>query len=170
MTRPPILPLPKNHRLNADLYARVGVYTFITLRAFEQFQPFSHAPIADLMVKTLLAEQSRLGCHVSAYCLMPNHLHYLITPEREGCSVLTFTDQFKGKSTHLSWSLGWQGKLWQSRSYDHILRADEDWRKVAEYVLLNPVRKGWVGEWTEWRWSGLAEEADTNPDSPLEEP
>jgi putative transposase len=155
MTRPPSLPFPNNHRLDADLYNRVGVYTFITLRSFDQAQPFTHSALAELIVRTLLAEQDRLGCQVSAYCLMPNHLHYLITPVREGCSVLTFTDQFKGKSTHFSWGLGWRGKLWQSRSYDHILRSDENWKGVAEYILLNPVRKGWVSDWADWKWSGL---------------
>ncbi len=153
--------LPKNQRLDSDLYSRVEVYTFLTIRATQDSKPFTNEPIAAMIIETLLAEQSRLGCQISAYCLMPDHLHYMITPEREGCSVLRFTDQFKGKSTRLSWGLGWKGKLWQPRSYDHILHSDEDWRTVANYILMNPVRKGWVSEWEAWRWSGWMGEADS---------
>lgn len=108
-----------------------------------------------MVIETLLADQTRLSCSIHAYCLMPDHLHYLLSPQRDGCSVLAFTQQFKGKTTNQSWSLGWQGRLWQPRSYDHILRSDEDWKHVAEYIVMNPVRKGLVSDWAEWKWSGL---------------
>jgi len=55
---------------------------------------------------------------------------------------LTFTHQFKGKATNLSCDFGWQGKLWQPRYYDHIVRSDENLLAIAEYTLANPVRKG----------------------------
>ena len=148
----------QNPHLDSDLYSLPGVYTFITIRAFEKTRPFLTSALADLVVKTLLDNQDQLDCQVSAYCLMPDHLHYLISPMSEGSSVLRFTHQFKGKTTNLSWGLGWIGKLWQPGYYDHLLGSDEDWKSVAEYVLMNPVRKGWVLDWTDWKWSGLTED------------
>lgn len=115
-------PPPKNRRLEADFYFRVGVYTFITLRATLETNPFTQSSLAAMVVTLLREEASRLACHLHAYCLMPDHLHDLISPAQEGVSVLRFTDRFKGKSTHYSWKVGWQGRLWQPRSYDHILR------------------------------------------------
>lgn len=146
---------PHPIRLDPNLYSLPGVYTFITIRAFEHARPFLDDALAEMVVNTLLLEQDRLAFRISAYCLMPDHLHYLITPNNEGCSVLRCTDQFKGKTTHLSWGLGWKNKLWQPRYYDHILTSDEDWKSVAEYILMNPVRKSWVTNWTDWKWSGL---------------
>jgi REP element-mobilizing transposase RayT len=85
---------------------------------------------------------------------MPNHLHFLISPAKDGVSILDFTHQYKGKTTNLSWKLGWKGILWQPRFYDHIVRAEEDLQAIAEYILENPVRKGLVASAEDWQWSG----------------
>jgi putative transposase len=85
---------------------------------------------------------------------MPDHLHFLISPNQDGLSVLTFTNQFKGKTTNHSWGLGWQGKLWQPRFYDHIVRSNENLQAIAEYISANPVRQEIVSSPEEWPWSG----------------
>ena len=85
---------------------------------------------------------------------MPDHLHFLPSPRADGISVLTFTNQYKGKATNRSWAVGWQGKLWQPRYYDHIVRQEESLRMIAEYILDNPVRQGLVARAEDWPWSG----------------
>lgn len=117
--------------------------------------PFVRADLNQLILDVLQEEQERQNCAVFSYCLMPNHLHFLVSPCEEGISVLTFTDRFKGKSTNRSWAVGWRGKLWQPRYYDHIVRAEEDLRAIAEYILNNPVRKGLVQHAEDWLWGGF---------------
>ena len=85
---------------------------------------------------------------------MPDHLHFLVSPQHDGTCVLKFTSQFKGKATNRSWTVGWRGKLWQPRYYDHIVRAEEDLRLIAEYILANPVRKNLTRCIDDWPWSG----------------
>jgi putative transposase len=85
---------------------------------------------------------------------MPDHLHFLVSPRQDGISVLTFTDQLKGKATNRSWKAGWQGKLWQPRYYDHVIRTDESLVAIARYIVENPVRKGFVARAEDWPWSG----------------
>ena len=84
---------------------------------------------------------------------MPDHIRFLISPQVDGISVLTFTYQFKGKTTNLSWDMGWQGRLWQPRFYDHIVRSDENLLAIAEYILANPVRKGLAATPEDWPWN-----------------
>jgi REP element-mobilizing transposase RayT len=72
----------------------------------------------------------------------------------DGVSVLRFTDQYKGKATNRSWTAGWRGKLWQPRYYDHIVRAEEDLYRIAEYIVNNPVRKRLTVCPEDWPWSG----------------
>ncbi|HJW89378.1 MAG TPA: transposase [Anaerolineales bacterium] len=108
-----------------------------------------------MVVSTLEAEQNRLNCRVYTYCLMPDHLHFLVSPVDDGSSVLRFTDQFKGKTTNFSWKLGWKGKLWQPRSYDHVVRDRDALFALSEYILDNPVRKELVERREYWRWSGI---------------
>jgi putative transposase len=108
----------------------------------------------QLVLDVLREEEQRQNCAVFTYCLMPDHLHFLVSPRQDGVSVLKFTDQYKGKTTNRSWTAGWQGKLWQPRYFDHIVRAEEDLRVIAEYILNNPVRKGLVERAEDWPWSG----------------
>lgn len=126
----------------------------MTIRAYRNQSPFVRDDLNQLILDTLHSEQKRQQCAVFTYCLMPDHLHFLVSPRHDGTSVLTFTDQFKGKATNGSWAVGWRGKLWQPRYYDHIVRAEEDLRAIAEYILNNPVRKGLVERAKDWRWSG----------------
>jgi len=121
-----------NQRLDPELYQLTGYITFITISAYNDLRPFTNLSLNQQIIETLQTEVARLPCAVYTYCLMPDHLHYLISPSQDRASGETFTNQFKGKPTNLSWKFGWHGKLWQPRFYDHIVRADEDLRAIAE--------------------------------------
>jgi len=73
-----------------------------------------------------------------------------------GISVLGLEFGFKappcGRGS-LLWKEGYIGKVWQRSFYDHALGCEEDLIKVAEYIVYNPVRKGLVKDWREYRYS-----------------
>ena len=144
----------QNQRLDSELYTCANRVYFMTVRTYETHSPFVREDLSRLVLDILRQEQERQSCSVFTYCLMPNHLHFLVSPDEDGISVLTFTERFKGKSTNFSWKLGWQGKLWQPRYYDHIVRTQENLLAIAEYILNNPVRQGLVEVHTDWMWSG----------------
>jgi putative transposase len=141
---------------------RTSYVYFITIRAVINRSPFVVHTLNELILNILREEQERQNCPIFTYCLMPDHLHFPVSPKKEGVSVLRFTDQFKGKSTNQSGKAGWSGKLWQPRYYDHIVRAGEELVMVARYILNNPVRKNLVAEPEDWPWSG-----HLNPLNPL---
>ncbi len=140
----------RNQRLAPEQYTYANRVYFITIRAYLHQSPFVRANLNRLVLDTLREEQPRQECRIFTYCLMPDHLHYLVSPGREGISVLQFTDRYKGRATNGSWTVGWRGKLWQPRCFEHIVRSEEDLGTIAAYILNNPVRKGLcptVGEW-----------------------
>ena len=145
---------PHNQRLTPELYTCSDRVYFITIRAYMHQSPFTQDDLNELILDILREEQERQNCVVFTYCLMPDHLHFLVSPRQDGISVLTFTNQYKGKTTNRSWTIGWRGKLWQPRYYDHIVRAEESLFAIAEYILANPVRKGLVEYAEGWPWSG----------------
>ena len=145
---------PRNKRLAPEVYEEPGTSCFFTIRAYQKQSPFEQAARNHAVLKVLTEHRLPLNTLVLAYCLMPDHLHLLLTPRLKGASMLTFVDQFKGKSTARSWPTGWQGRLWQARYHDHVLRADEEFRVVAAYILENPIRKGMVERPEEYLWSG----------------
>ena len=58
----------------------------------------------------------------------------------------------------MGWNHGIRGKLWQKGYYDHIVRREEDLRKITEYILANPVRKGLIDDYTAYEFNGMPDQ------------
>ena len=90
--------------------------------------------------------------------VMPDHVHMILTPlvKREAMEVYSLAeimDAVKGASAHkINRALGREGRVWQSESFDHVLRSSENLDAKIIYVLENPVRRGLAAEWTEYPW------------------
>ena len=79
-----------------------------------------------------------------AWVIMPDHIHWLfeLKSNNDLGSVLK---KFKGRSSRkLNLLLGVKGSFWQHAYYDHALRSEEDIKKVARYIVANPLRAGLV--------------------------
>ena len=62
-------------------------------------------------------------------------------------------DAVKGASAHLiNKNLSRHGPVWQQESFDHVLRSSESLDAKIQYVLDNPVRRGLVANYVEYRW------------------
>ena len=144
----------KKIRLDRTLYEAANRAYFLTIGAYQGRKLFCRDDLNQCVLDVLAEQAATSGCRVFSYCLMPDHLHFLVSPDRDGVSVLTFADRFKGKSTNRSWSVGHQGKLWEPRYHDHIVRKNEDLAEIARYILNNPVRKGLCDCAEAWTWSG----------------
>jgi REP element-mobilizing transposase RayT len=85
-----------------------------------------------------------------AWCVMPNHVHTVASP-LQGHTLPEILHSWKSYSAkECNRALGRSGTFWQEESYDHLVRDQEDFRRVVEYTLENPVRAGLKG----WRWLG----------------
>ncbi len=87
--------------------------------------------------------ESKLFMHAAV--IMPDHVHLLCTPlaDPDGTTygMAEIMSGIKGASAHaVNRALGRRGAVWESESFDRLLRADEDRRLVAEYICANPVR------------------------------
>ncbi len=82
-----------------------------------------------------------------AWVLMPEHLHWLFSL-RSG-SLARCLQLLKGRSAYaINRQRDCNDTVWQPGYYDHALRDDDDdaLRKLAEYIVLNPVRAGLVAK------------------------
>jgi len=74
---------------------------------------------------------------------MPDHLHLLVEGLAESSNGLKFIARAKQLSGfHYKQTFG--RALWQRYGFEHVLRDDEDTRRVARYILANPIRGGLV--------------------------
>jgi putative transposase len=129
----------------------------IVIRAWKTTMPFHNPNLAAMTCELLVKLFTARNAYLAAYCLMPDHLHVLMSPNESGLTVGQLIGQFKGLTTNQSWQLGWKGRLWQDRFYDHVLRRGEDIAAVARYIYENPERKRFSGDYR-FRWAapGLA--------------
>ncbi len=59
----------------------------------------------------------------------------------------------KGASAQLiNRELGRSGKVWQTESFDRVLRSSESLDTKLDYILRNPVRAGLVSKWDDYAW------------------
>jgi putative transposase len=136
-----------------DAYADATAICFITVVTEGRAPLLARTALARSLTTLLTRVSRETATPLYAFCFMPDHLHLLVGPP-EGGSILEFMQRFKGMSTRLAWKHGHSGRLWQPRFYDHFLRAEEDVKETAHYILANPVRRGLAAEWNTYPFSG----------------
>lgn len=107
-----------------------------------------------------------------AYCLMDNHVHFIVVPGRPDSIAAVLRPLQTRHSRHINTEHEWTGHVWQGRYYSCPL--DDDHLRVAiRYVERNPVRAGLVGCAEDFGWSsasahcGLRNDPVLSPDLPL---
>jgi len=77
-----------------------------------------------------------------AACVMPDHVHVILSPIG-GRKLPGVMKGLKGTTAHaLNKHRGTRGILWQSESWDRILRDDAELQQKFSYMLMNPVEEG----------------------------
>ncbi len=103
--------------------------------------------------RNLLVEHcQRHGVSVWGWCLMPNHVHLVLTPSD--------TDGLRGALSRLHRMYAGRiharerrsGHFWQGR-FGCVAMDDEHLIAALAYVALNPVRAGLVERAEDWAWS-----------------
>ncbi|MCU1261200.1 MAG: hypothetical protein JWO80_4085, partial [Bryobacterales bacterium] len=90
-----------------------------------------------------------------AWVVMPNHVHLLLTPQEEVSRLLR---KLKGATARQANKLLAQSgqSFWQDESYDRLVDGPEEFRRLANYIVQNPVRAGLAASAEEYPWSGIA--------------
>lgn len=75
-----------------------------------------------------------------AWAILPDHFHILIEPR--DISISRIVHDFK-----MSFSIRYrkkrnlrEGRIWQLRFWDHIIRDEKDWIRHLDYIHYNPVK------------------------------
>jgi len=153
-----------SYRLAGHDYADPSYAYFVTLSSqvgtvksssIDPARPFTSCPPLAKQALESLAYYRRQGKWLLfAYCLMPDHLHLLVTPQG-GADLSVVLGHYESFVTRTAWGYGIVGTLWHRSFYDHVLRRQEAAQEVVAYILHNPVRAGMVEEWEDWPWCGM---------------
>jgi putative DNA methylase len=88
-----------------------------------------------------------------AWVVMPNHAHVVVWPRPPQTlgRVLHSWKSFTSKEANKT--LRRAGEFWQSESYDHLIRDDDDHMRCVAYTVHNPVKAGLCARPEDWQWS-----------------
>ncbi len=90
-----------------------------------------------------------------AWCLMPNHVHLILTPSSEDGLRAALAEAHRRYSRRINFTHGWTGYLFQGRFASYPM--DEAHLMTAiRYVELNPVKAKLVRHAEDWPWSSAA--------------
>ena len=79
------------------------------------------------------------GVSIPAYVIMPNHLHMIVRLSGSSRTLSQILNSFKGAVSKQA-----RVSVWQKSFYDHIIRDDDDYNRVCEYIANNPAV--WAGD------------------------
>ena len=83
-----------------------------------------------------------------AAVIMPNHVHLVFTPwsmRRRTRSILwrrSWEQSKEHQHSFINRELGRTGRVWQTESFDRVLRSSESLVAKIAYIVENPVKKG----------------------------
>lgn len=107
--------------------------------------------------RIIIQARARVDLPILAWCLMKNHWHFVVRPERNN----QVTDFFRWLAhTHaMRWrvardTVGW-GHLYQGRFKAFAVQNDGHFLKVCRYVERNALTAGVVKRAEDWRWGSL---------------
>jgi REP element-mobilizing transposase RayT len=114
--------------------------------------------LSDTRVARQVVEAIRHGesqkrfYELDAWVVMPNHVHLLILPH---VSLPQITHWVKGRTARESNLLLGRagGPFWQHESYDHWVRNEREFQRIAACIEENPVSAGLAGTPEDWPWS-----------------
>lgn len=118
-------------------------------------EPIFFRPEDQRVYLWMLAEQvRRWKVDVWAYCLMPNHMHAILTPSCDQGLARAMGEAHRRYTSFINQRQGWTGHLFQGR-FASVVMDEHHLRAAARYVALNPVRAGLVARAEDWRWSSV---------------
>ena len=121
-----------------------------------------YAAFEGLLERTLESRPMR----ICAYCLMPNHWHFVLWPEHDG-DLAAFMQQLTTKHVR-RWQLHRQqvgyGHVYQSRYKSFPVEKEEYFYQLVRYVERNALRAGLVERAESWKWSSLWRRTSGTPE------
>jgi len=140
----------KHHRLPRECYiGRIAVSFTLCL---EKRDPFFVQPNLVRLFIDLLKKVGEKHHFFAIYCFMPEHLHLIFLGCHENTHLLQALEDFK-QATGYFLAKHYSETKWEKSFHDRILRSKELGAHLR-YVLDNPVRRGLVGNWREYQFSG----------------
>ncbi len=135
-------------RLSGISYTQLAAY-FVTTVTLNRRNAFTDQAFAQFVVDLLIAIAAQFKFEVTAYIVMPDHVHFLVTAVDEAADLTAMVKLWKQKSG-FAFSERQHSRLWQRGYWERVLRDGDNPLSVCRYIIENPVRKRLVSQPAEY--------------------
>jgi putative transposase len=119
--------------------------------------------IASLVAGSLHRGAELGHYELGSFVIMANHVHALLLPKVPVSQLMKSLKGYTAREANRM--LARTGiPFWQKESYDHWVRDEAEWHRIACYIENNPVKAGLVSYPEDYRWSS-AFGGDTSVDA-----
>ena len=144
---------------------------FITATTVNWLPLFTNPDIAKIIIDSLAFLQSRQRISLYAYVVMKDHLHLVVAAENLSKELANFKsyparqsiDYYKAQNNEavleqlalhkLPHRTDRKYQLWQEGVHPEQIHNQEMFEQKIRYIHYNPVRRGYVEEPEQWRYS-----------------
>ena len=144
---------------------------FLTCTVVNWLPLFNRRPVADILYASWRFLQAQARLTIYAYVIMENHLHLVAAASdlsKEIGDFKSFTarqiiDYLKGENAHSVLQLLALSKaahkpdrdyqVWQAGSHPQLIQGETMMRQKVTYIHNNSVRRGYVDDPLDWRYS-----------------
>ena len=88
-----------------------------------------------------------------AWVVMPNHAHVVMAPFADYSLSMVLHSWKSYTASQIKKTLRCSGSVWQTESFDHLIRSEESFSRFVEYTEANPVVAGLCLKADDWPWS-----------------
>jgi putative transposase len=120
---------------------------------FEDFEDF---------LELMRWAKARCTIRIIAYCLMPNHWHFVLWPRTDHDVTIFMGDLTSAHAKRRRWQSGTigQGHIYQDRYRAFVIHHEAYYFSAMSYVEGNARRANLVRRARDWRWSSLYERTE----------
>lgn len=127
-----------------------GTY-FITIDSWAGRQLFK-GEVAEVVSDQLVQCRTKGYFVLHEFCVMPNHLHVLLTPSGEA-TLEKCVQMIKGGASYRIGRVRKFAAFWQDGYHDWRCRDAGDYEKYSSYIRENPVKASLASKPEEWPFS-----------------
>lgn len=130
----------RNIFLNKDDYRRFLILLYlcndtkpVNIRDIYEDKGLTFGEIMKVERKNILID-------IGVYCLMPNHIHFLITPRQENSASRFMQKLFTAYTMYFNKKDKRTGRLFESTFKAKLIDKDEYFKYLFAYIHLNPIK------------------------------
>ncbi len=148
-----------------------GLVFHVMNRGARRLELFQHDGEYRVFLQAFAEAHDRFPVEVFAYCLMPNHFHFILRPSEDGQLAEFMRLGTVSHSVRWHWQRGSQGGgcVYQGRYRSFPIQTNQYFLNACSYVEGNALRSSLVDRAEDWEWSSLAARRRNCHPIPLQE-